>query len=241
MKGLDGLFTSIGKTDATIEEIYASLEKSLPDTFDKEIVIAGSQKRKLRSPSEISKGQVKGEWNDNTFIPDDNYINPNFNPQKHTVAQIKERLHSDYGIKFDGIPFINGVADFSSISLANISIEDFLFKAKGIIREQFVKLGFNPTKKTELLYEVFIKNEKDKRNVNFHIADTIAAERQIPIPGLPQGYTARQLSDWRSEHHFSWDEQLESGYHLVPSVIHDIVSHTGVVSVSKHAKPYIYT
>lgn len=29
------------------------------------------------------------------------------------------------------------------------------------------------------------------------------------------------------------------GFHLVPSVIHDIISHTGVVSVSKNAFKYI--
>lgn len=234
MKGLDGNFTN-----PSIDEIYESLKKKLPNTFDRETVIAGSQKRKLRSPCEISKGKVKGRWDGRVFIPDDDYVNSNYNPQKLTVAQIKEKLYSDYGIKFEGIPFTNGVADFSSVSLIDISIDEFLFKAKGITHKKFVELSFKPIQKAKLLYEVFAKNGKDQRGVNFHIADLITAERQIPIPGLPQGYAAKQLADWRGKHKFSWDEQLESGYHLVPSVIHDIASHTGVVSVSKNAIAYL--
>lgn len=234
--GLDGNFE---RDETSIDEIYESLKKKLPDTFDRNIVMAGSQKRKLRSPHEISREKVKGRWESNVFIPDDDYVNSNYNPQKLTFAQIKKKIYSEYGIKFEGIPFTSGVADFSSVSLADISIEELLFKAKDITHEEFVKLSFNPIQKAKLLYEVFTKDGRDQRNSNFHIADMITAERQIPIPGLPQGYNATQLAAWRGEHQFSWDEQLESGYHLVPSVIHDIVSHTGVVSVSRNAIAYL--
>ncbi len=123
--------------------------------------------------------------------------------------------------------------------MADISLEEILFKSKHITHEQFIELGFHPAEKTKLLYEVFHENEKDQRNKNFQLADEIAAQKKIKIQGLEDGYTADDLAHWREEHGFSWDEQLGSGYHLVPSVIHDIVSHTGVVSVSKNAKKYL--
>ena len=88
--------------------------------------------------------------------------------------------------------------------------------------------------RTKVLNEVFAKN---RRNQNFDLADKIIAERQIPIMGLNPGYTAAELAKWR-EGKFTWDEQVNGGYNLVPTVIHGNIAHTGLVSSSNMAVKY---
>lgn len=155
-----------------------------------------------------------------------------------TIGQIKKFLYEEYEITLTGIPYINGVADFSSISVAHISTDDIVIKALGISPSKFNSLS--TISKLNLYKKVFGEADgKKKRNSNFDIADEIAASRQIPIPGLPEGYTATQLKKWRETHHFSWDEQLYGGYNLVPSVIHGNLSHTGLVSVITNAYRYL--
>ena len=217
-----------------------SLEAGLPGTFDKEMVIAGSQGRRLSSPTEeTADGTTRGTWAGTTFVLDDDYVPEKYNDKGLTVAQIKADLSEQYGIHVDGIPYVDGVADFSGISVANIPTADIVTKATGMSSEEYAALS--QRERTEVFQRVFsnVQDGKNKRELNFDFADQIAAERQIPIPGLPDGYTASDLKEWRSKHKFSWDEQVNGGYNLVPTIIHGNVSHTGLVSTSAGAHTYL--
>ena len=108
-------------------------------------------------------------------------------------------------------------------------------QVRGMSSEEYD--GLEPIERTRMFSEVF---DKSRRNSNFTIADQLAAERQIPIPGLPSGYTATDLAAWRSDprHRFTWDEQVNGGYNLVPTIIHGNIPHTGLVSSSTKAMEY---
>lgn len=222
-------------------DTMAALEAELQDSFDKETILAGSAGRNMNAPSTVApNGTVKGEWRGDIFYFDEAFIpSEKYNPDGKTMGEIKEILSDKYGISFDGIPYHNGVADFSSISVANISTSDIAIAASGKDRNSYESL--NQRERLELFQKVFsdTADGKPKRNTNFHIADSIVAERQIPIPGLPVPYTATELRKWRTENHFTWDEQLSGGYNLVPSVIHGNLSHTGLVSTAGNASPEI--
>lgn len=241
------LFSSFGASKSNIPQnqqyvadTLSELEAGLPGTFDKEMVMAGSQGRKLNSPAvETSLGTARGSWEGTMFTLDDNYVPEKYNDDCLTVAQIKQNLHEAYGIDMGGIPYVNGVADFSSISVANIPTADIVMRSTGMSLEEYALLS--QCERTEVFQTVFsdVSDGKSKRERNFDYADQIASERQIVIPGLPEGYTAADLKKWRSEHKFSWDEQVNGGYNLVPTIIHGNVSHTGLVSTSGSAHTYL--
>lgn len=235
------MFTSFGaKANPTmanqqyVADTLADLEEGLPETFDKEMVLAGAQVRKMRTPkTETSAGELKGTWQDSVFYMDDDFVPKYENDSNLTVGEIKQQLKETYGIHVDGIPFKDGVADFSGISVASISTKDIVMKSTGM--SAFDYESMDPHERTEKLSEVFAAK---RRNSNFTLADQIAAERQIPVPGLAPGYTASELAEWRSENKFSWDEQVNGGYNLVPAIIHGNISHTGLVSSSNKAMTY---
>lgn len=232
--------TSLSQNQQYVADTLSELETGLPGTFDKEMVMAGSQERKLNSPAtETSSGSARGSWDGTTFTLDDDYIPEKYNDDGLTVAQIKQNLHETYGIDVGGIPYVNGVADFSGISVANIPTADIVTRSTGMSSEEYASLSQN--ERTAVFQKVFsdATDGKSKRERNFDYADQIAAERQIPIPGLHEGYTATDLKKWRSEHKFSWDEQVTGGYNLVPTIIHGNVSHTGLVSTSGSAHTYL--
>lgn len=243
----NNLFSSFGTSKSSVPQnqqyvadTLSELEAGLHSTFDKEMVMAGSQERKLNTPAaETSSGTARGSWEGTTFTLDDDYIPEKYNDDGLTVAQIKQNLHEAYGIDVGGIPYVNGVADFSSISVANIPTADIVMRSTGMSSEEYASLS--QRKRTEVFQTVFsdVSDGKSKRERNFDYADQIASERQIPIPGLPEGYTASDLKKWRSEHKFSWDEQVNGGYNLVPTIIHGNVSHTGLVSTSGGAHTYL--
>lgn len=241
------MFSSFGSSKSGVPQnqqyvadTLAELEAGLPGTFDREMVMAGSQGRKLNSPAtETSSGTTRGTWSGTTFTLDDDYIPEKYNDEGLTVGQIKSRLRDDYGIEVSGIPYVDGVADFSGISVANIPTADIVMKSTGISAEEYASLSQRD--RTEIFQSVFsdVTDGKSKRERNFEFADQLAAARKIPIPGLPEGYTATDLKKWRSEHKFSWDEQVNGGYNLVPTIIHGNVSHTGLVSTSGSAHTYL--
>ena len=241
------LFSSFGASKSSIPQnqqyvadTLSELEAGLPGTFDKEMVIAGSQGRKLNSPAtETSAGAARGSWEGTTFTLDDDYVPEKYNDEGLTVAQIKQNLHEAYGIDVGGIPYVNGVADFSSISVANIPTADIVMRSTGMSSEEYASLS--QWERTEVFQTVFsdVSDGKSKRERNFDYADQFASERQIPIPGLPEGYAAIDLKKWCSQHKFSWDEQVNGGYNLVPTIIHGNVSHTGLVSTSGGAHTYL--
>ena len=216
-----------------VQNTLDSLAEGLSDTLDKELVLAGAEMRKLRIPkTKSSAGEMRGNWLDSTFYMADDFIPKNGNPNNFTVAEIKQNLKDSYGLQVEGIPFKSGVADFSSISVASISTKDIVMRSEKMSELDYDNM--DSFERTKVLNEVFAKN---RRNQNFDLADKIAAERQIPIMGLNPGYTAAELAKWR-EGKFTWDEQVNGGYNLVPTVIHGNIAHTGLVSSSNMAVKY---
>lgn len=219
-----------------VADTMAELQAGLPDTIDREMVLAGAEVRKMRSPETMtSEGDMKGSWKDSVFYLDDEFVPPYKNDRNLTIAEIRQDLHDTCGIDLGGIPFVDGVADFSSIAIASLSTKDIVTRATGMSSHEYDQL--EPLERTRLFSEVF---GEGKRTSNFTIADRLVAERQLPIPGLPDGYTAQDVKRWRSDprHRFTWDEQVNGGYNLVPTIIHGNVSHTGLVSSSSKAIEY---
>lgn len=223
-----------------LDEILHRLELRLPDVFDREMVSAGSQARKLNIPgTETAEGTIRGTWVGSSFILDDGYVPEKYNDSKYTIAQIKKNLYEMFRIKVDSIPYIYGIADFRGISVANIPSSDIVKRATGMEDAEYKKL--TQIERTRLFQKVFsdAADGKSKRNKNFEYADELAAEKQVPIPGLISGYSASDLEKWRTSNKFSWDEQVNTGYNLVPTIIHGNLPHTGLVSTSKRAYSYL--
>ncbi len=244
---IDGIGESaIGRTSQqvsgreSLEALLRRLETELPDVFDREMVLAGAQLRKLNIPrTETAVGTVRGVWKGSSFKLDDSYIPEKYNDSKRTVGEIKKSLLDSYGIRVDCIPYVNGIADFSSISVAHVSTADIVKKATGMSDSEYK--GMSQHERTGLFQKVFsdAADGVDKREKNFDYADQLAAERQIDIPGLDRGYSAADLKKWRTDNKFSWDEQVNAGYNLVPTVIHGNLSHTGLVSTSGSVFTYL--
>jgi len=219
-----------------VKDTLARLEAELSATIDREMVFAGSEMRKMRTPNVAGPdGDIKGTWKDSVFYLDDDYVPAYKNEDGMTIAEIKKDLYDTCGLTFDGIPFVDGAADFSSLSLASIPARDLVIQARGITQDEYDSL--EPLERTDLFSQVFDKN---RRETNFLIADRLTAEQQIPIPSLDPGYNADDLKAWRSDpkHRFTWDEQVRGGYALVPTIIHGNVPHTGLVSSSTRATEY---
>jgi hypothetical protein len=159
-----------------------------------------------------------------------------------TVKEIKNDLKNEYNINLNGIKYDGGLADYSSISVAHISTKEIVMRAQNLTEENYKKIMYGYLKPDSKDYERYQLQQimKDtfhakKRTINFKYADMIAAEKGIKIPGLKEGYTWKELETWRDENKFTWDEQLSNGYNLVPSIIHNNLSHSGLVSNSKNA------
>ena len=218
-----------------LNEVARWFENSESGILERDIVRAGSQSRKLREPKTISEtGEIKGRWRDCVFIPDDAYIPTRHNPRKETMGEIRERLQQTYGIHFEGIPYVFGSADFSEVSLAHISTADMVSCIIGISAQEYEAMP--AIQKAGILKRAFGDREQRKRNAG--IAAEIAAKQQIPIRGLPKGYSAEDLKRWINGR-CSWDEQVSTGYNLVPLEIHENVPHTGMVSIAHNSFPYL--
>ena len=233
-----GLSGDSGGLDNTqyLEEVLSSLQEGLDDTFDREMVLAGAEERKLIKPRiQTSSGTVKGRWEDDVFFFDDDFVPPYKNEKGFTIAEIKQNLNDEYGIELAGIPFIGGVADFSSVSIATVSTKEIVIASKGISSEEYDALS--PSDRTKLFSEVFKANNRTK---NFEIADQLISNKQVEIAGLSPGYTADDVRKWRRDnnHLFTWDEQVNGGYNLVPTIIHGNIQHTGLVGTASKAQEY---
>lgn len=241
MKKLDGNFRENAHAGAkSTAEILRHLKSGLSSVFDREMVMAGAETRKLNVPgTETREGSVRGAWNGSTFVLDDSYVPEKYNDSKSSMAQIKKNLSDRYGIQVDGIPYVDGIADFSSISVAHIATSDIVKRATGMTQAEYSQL--TQTDRSRVFQEVFsdVSDGIRKRNRNFDYADQITSEKHISIPGLSDGYSASDLKKWRTENKFSWDEQVNLGYNLVPTVIHGNLSHTGLVSTSRSAFSYL--
>ena len=177
--------------------------------------------RQLRAQSK------DGHWDGDTFCPDRGATPSRYNPEKRTYGQIIDNLETQYGIRYYGTPYKEGHADFSGIAIAQVSLADIVDKhvQNGLIEDPMIAgAGADFAK-------IFSNRER-----NFEYADEIVAKAQVSIPGLPSGYSATDLAKWREDHRFTWDESYLNGYLLVPSEIHNNISHTGLVAISGRGK-----
>lgn len=177
--------------------------------------IYAHQNQKMREP------QNKGIWQGNVFIPDMNETPTKFNPYNQSFGEITTRLHEKFGIQFSGIPFSDGIADFSSIAVAQVKIFDIVSAYYPNMLSDFDSIDYR---------KVFAD-----RKMNFELADHFAAAHQLPIPNLPNGYSSKELKKWRENNHFTWEESPLHGYLLVPAEIHNNIPHTGLVAIETKA------
>ena len=213
-----------------LRTVMENLDANLSKTINKEIVLAGALERKARLPEKFDGEHIRGDWDEKVFFLNDDFVPKLFNPEKLSIKDIKQELKEKYEITLDGISYYDNIADFSSISVANVSTEEMFMKIRNMPKKRYDKM--KTIKKVKNFSKIFTSK---RRSENFIIADGIAAENKIKIPGLPDGYTRKQLTKWRKKNKFTWDEQLNGGYLLVPSVIHSCLAHTGLVSTSENA------
>ena len=185
----------------------------------------GDNYRGIREASEEKNGESFGHYEGNTFIPDDDAVPALANEEGKTFGQIKEDLKDKYGIEFTGVPYNNTEADFSGISIAQVSLFD-------IESRMATDRGKDPM--DPIMNPGDYHGEFADRNANFDRACDIAAEKGLPIPGLPEGYSGKDLREWMKENKFTWDESVTNGYILVPSAIHNNIPHTGLVGKITH-------
>lgn len=169
-------------------------------------------------------GRQVGNWKGETFVPEDSVVPEKSNPEGMTFGQIRKGLKERYDIEFSGVPYRNGYADFSSVAVAQVDWTDVVDMR---VKEDASLID---SKSGGVDFEKLFA----KRTKNFDCADKIAAQKQVKIKGLPEGYTAADLKKWRKENKFSWDETYDNGYILVPRIVHDNVRHTGLVGVATH-------
>lgn len=203
------------------ENPYKNTEKSTVDEYIPQVLghMYDELVRNRIHPHELGADKdVVGTWKDQVFYASDSYVPTKFNPEGKTFGQIRQELYATYKINFGGISYKGGYADFGSVALVQLSVED-------VIPLSVSEAGC-------MDYEEILK----RRTENFKFADELTAARHIEIPGLGTEYTAAELKAWREAKHFTWDESFAHGYLLVPSVVHGNLSHTGLVGVMTHGK-----
>lgn len=168
----------------------------------------------------MRKPTANGTWQGNVFIPDGSFKPTKYNPEDRTFAQIVQNLKDRYGITYTGTPFVEDYADFSQIALAKVDLTEIMQMHRK-----------NPG---DSIFDMDMEDVFSSRNRNFLYADAIAACKQIPIPGLKPGYSADDLTKWREDNHFTWDESYLNDYLLVPAEIHNNISHTGLVGITSN-------
>ena len=211
------------RTSADLREAHrtGTFPAAAPASSDTQTYLSGVLGRIYESGyQKLRKPTADGTWKGDRFLPDANYKPTKYHPHNSTCEEILRNLEETYGIRYTGTPFVEGFADFSQIALAQIGLDEIAAKHDEDFLIHCDQLDFG---------EVF-----SSRSQNLHYADEIAAEKQLPIPGLPAGYSAADLTNWRKIHHFTWDESYLNGYLLVPSEIHNNIPHTGLVGVSGH-------
>ena len=165
-------------------------------------------------------GTAPGHWEKDCFFLDPDRIPLQENPDHRTWKEILDNLQRSYNFCCKAIPFRHGFPDFSEVALVRIPWQKI---REALLQKAAAQPGASAQPDSDELFR--------NRAVNMHIADELAAEAGFPIPGLPKGYTAAQLAQWRKEHRFTWEESPLNGYLLVPLVVHQNIPHTGLVAV----------
>lgn len=219
---------SIANRESHRNNVFPGKAQRIMPAADNVTYTAGVIRRVYEEGYRQMRSQSKdGYWDGDTFCPDREATPSRYNPEKRTYGQIIDNLETEYGIRYFGTPFKEGHADFSGIAIAQVTLADIVDKhVQDGIAESPLIAGDNTD-----FAKIFANRER-----NFHYADEIVAKAQVPIPGLPSGYSASDLAQWRETHYFTWDESYLNGYLLVPSEIHNNISHTGLVGVSGHGK-----
>ena len=228
LEGTDNIITKEAHSEMDeLQRIAQEIGDSYEDIKNHQIRVLAQETRGFNKPIQGEKGL----WEGSRFVLDDNYVpSERFNPEHRTMEEIKEDLKNNFAIDVSEIDYPDGQADFSSISVANVDSEEIVLRKENLKRDQWEQKS--EAEKLSVMAKVFDKNA---RNTNFQIADKIAAEKHINIPGLGRDYSPSDLKQWRQDNRFTWDEQIGKGYNLVPSVIHSSLSHTGLVSNIRNA------
>lgn len=221
-----------------IDKIITKVDSEVDELREKNLVNIAKEFRSLNHPDSV-KHLERGYWQGSRFIFDDNFVPKNANNEKRTIKQIKHDLHNSFKIDLDEINFEYGVADMSKLSICNISLEDIIKNVNDLSYDDCKSLIAPDKYVPDYLKYLSNTITKERREANFYIADKIAAELQLPIPGLKEGYTKKELTTWRKAHNFSWHEQVNKGYLLVPSVIHSNIPHIGAVGILKYSYDYM--
>lgn len=251
---IHNLYDKAAQIDAIVCDISSDTYNAYINHEIRRLVNHSTVVKTVRNNAVNSKGEKKGYYEGDVFFFDDEYVPHNqFNPEGKDIKTIRKELHDKYGIALAGIPIADGEADFSSIAVASVTYSQIMKNATGKSLDDLEKamdecrldstvdsdgMMNNPVEmRLSAMKDAFGKNDNGDtpRNRNFAIADSIVAEMQLDIPGLNKPYSKEDVERWRKENHFSWDEQLDNGYILVPSVIHAEIQHRGLVGYSNSA------
>ena len=223
-----------------VEAMLRAVIENRKQFVDRQDSMLGMEEKRKRSTGEQTKtGVEKGRWEGERYYFCDDYI-PNdkkLNPDRKTMRDIKLELYENYGLKVDGISFENDEMNLKNCSLVQLSYEDIMERAvEKMSWEEKKKFRLdNMTAQEKRLKKMQIVFNKERRKINFQIADELLAMKQISLPGLVCPYTPEQVAEWRQKRGFSWDEQVTNGYLLVPTIIHRQLAHIGLVGISESA------
>ncbi len=242
---IHNLYDKADSIDGIVADIDWDRYNSYMNHEVRRLVNHSSVIKTVRNNEVNRKGEKKGNYIGDTFFFNEEYVpNNQFNPEGRNIRELRQTLRNKYGIELNGIPVADGEADFSSIAVASVTYSQIMKRITGKSLEdremQNVDENENddPVKmRLSVMKAVFGKNDNGEapRGRNFGIADSIVADMQLDIPGLKKPYVRGDVEKWRKENHFSWDEQLDNGYILVPSVIHAEIQHRGLVGYSSSA------
>ena len=170
-----------------IQEILENIEQDYDQARDREIRAMARDVREFNLPQETTEeGITRGRWEEDSFVLDDDFVPSNFNPEQKTISEIRNDLQEQYGLELKGIPYRNGEADFSDISVAHLEADDIAAARLDMDPAEWKALS--ETDRLEKMSEVF-----DNRPANFSAADRLAAERGLEIPSLGSNYTKEEL------------------------------------------------
>lgn len=227
-----------------VKSFAAEIEADSKRLNNHYLAMLGMENYKLKKTAEFSRGQLKGVWAGNIYYFNDEYVpkNRRYNAKEKNIGQIKEELFFHYGLKLQGIHFVDNVPDLGSIAIIKLDIETIIERIEDQMEEgdkRHSKQQADRQMESERIAEKLHRFEKMfsrvKSKKNFSLADQILSELQIPLPGLKIPYTKNDVEEWRSQNHFTWHEQLNQ-YVLVPSIIHGLLPHIGLVGVAQNAK-----
>lgn len=155
--------------------------KQLAEHIDSSDFESSYEERWNHTPKEGERGHWTGDRGESIFVPS--------NPE------IKEMLKK-YGL--EGIPYKDGVPDFSKVAIATVEISNMTENREG--------KGYNFEQADQALAEKWNKEGKDGRT----------------------DWTGRDVEKWREQNKYTWHERNDmKTMDLVPTKIHQYFGHFG--------------